>query len=94
MRSIKTVVALSLLAGLTLTLAAPREATAQAQSCAWYADTAIKQQQQNEVRKCGFSGPEWNTDRAAHLAWCATQGPDSWKAQAQNRERKLAGCKR
>ena len=25
---------------------------------------------------------------------CATQSPDSWKAQAQNRERKLAGCKR
>jgi hypothetical protein len=94
MRSIRSVVAFSLLAGLSLALATPREAAAQAQSCAWYADTAIKQQQQNEVRKCGFSGPEWNTDRAAHLAWCGTQSPDSWKAQAQNRERKLAGCKR
>jgi hypothetical protein len=94
MRSIKTVAALLLLAGLALLLAVPREAVAQAANCAWYADTAIKQQQQNELRKCGFSGPEWNTDRQAHLTWCATQSPDSWKAQAQGRERKLAGCKR
>ena len=94
MRSITTVVALLLLAGLALLLAAPRDAAAQAANCAWYADTAIKQQQQNELRKCGFAGPEWNTDRQAHLAWCTTQSPDSWKAQAQNRERKLAGCKR
>ena len=94
MRSITTVAALLLLAGLALLLAAPRDAAAQAANCAWYADTAIKQQQQNELRKCGFAGPEWNTDRQAHLAWCTTQSPDSWKAQAQNRERKLAGCKR
>jgi hypothetical protein len=94
MRSITTVAPLLLLAGLALLLAAPRDAAAQAANCAWYADTAIKQQQQNELRKCGFAGPEWNTDRQAHLAWCTTQSPDSWKAQAQNRERKLAGCKR
>jgi hypothetical protein len=94
MRSITTVAALLLLAGLALLLAAPRDAAAQAANCAWYADTAIKQQQQNELRKCGFAGPEWNTDRQAHLAWCTTQSPDSWKAQAQSRERKLAGCKR
>ena len=93
MRSITTV-ALLLLAGLALLLAVPRDAAAQAANCAWYADTAIKQQQQNELRKCGLAGPEWNTDRQAHLAWCTTQSPDSWKAQAQNRERKLAGCKR
>jgi hypothetical protein len=94
MPSFKTVAALAPLAGLALMLAAPRAAMAQASSCSWYADTAIKQQQQNELRKCGFTGPEWNADRQAHLTWCATQSPDSWRAQAQNRERKLAGCKR
>ena len=46
-REAPSVVAFSILAGLALTLAAPRDAAAQAQSCAWYADTAIKQQQQN-----------------------------------------------
>jgi hypothetical protein len=93
MRSLKTVAALAPFAGLAL-MVAPPAALAQASSCGWYADTAIKQQQQNELRKCGFSGPEWSADRQAHLAWCATQSPDNWKAQAQNRERKLAGCKR
>ena len=94
MRSINIFAALLLLAGLALTLALPRGAAAQAASCAWYANTAIKQQQQNQQRKCGFTGPEWNASRQAHLDWCATQSPDSWKAQAQNRERKLVGCKR
>jgi hypothetical protein len=91
MRSLKTIAAL---AGLALIMLAPRLADAQVNSCGWYADTAIKQQQQNELRKCGFTGPEWNADRQSHLSWCATQSPDSWKAQAQNRERKLASCKR
>ena len=94
MRSLKTVAALAPVAGLAVMLAVPHAAHAQASNCGWYADTAIKQQQQNEVRKCGFNGPEWSADRAAHLTWCATQSPDSWKAQAQNRERKLASCKR
>ena len=93
MRSIKTVVALTLLAGLAGS-AASRAAMAQAASCNWYADMAIKQQQQNELRKCGFTGPEWNSNRQVHFTWCATQSPDSWKAQAQARERQLASCKR
>ena len=93
MRSIKTVVALTLLAGLAAN-ATPRAALAQTAGCTWYADMALKQQQQNELRKCGFTGPEWNSNRQAHLAWCATQAPDTWKVRAQNRERQLAGCKR
>lgn len=77
-----------------LMLAPAPAALAQATSCAWYADTALKQQQQNEQRKCGFTGPEWSANRQAHLAWCATQPLDSWKTQAQKREQRLAGCKR
>ncbi len=75
MRSLKTVAALAPLAGLALILAAPRAAMAQASSCGWYADTAIKQQQQNELRKCGFAGPEWSADRQAHLTWCGDAEP-------------------
>jgi hypothetical protein len=66
---------------------------AQTANCGWYADTSLKQQQQNEVKKCGFEGPEWGTSRQAHLAWCATQPPDAWKAVAQKRQQMLAGCK-
>jgi hypothetical protein len=69
-------------------------ASAQGANCTWYADTALKQQQRNEQGKCGFAGPEWSMSRQTHLAWCATQNPDSWKAAAQKREQLLAGCKR
>jgi len=75
-------------------LAAPAAATGQTANCNWYADTALKQQQRNERAKCGFTGPQWSMNRQAHLFWCATQDPDHWKAEAQKRERMLAGCKR
>ena len=87
----RTLAALTFLAS-ALALSAP--AGAQAANCAWYADTSLKQQQQNELKKCGFRGPEWNTSRQTHLLWCATQTPDAWKAQAHKREQMLAGCKR
>jgi hypothetical protein len=67
---------------------------AQALNCSWYATTALKQQQQNEQRKCGFKGPEWSSNRQAHAAWCASQAPDRWKKEAQRREQLLATCKR
>jgi len=67
---------------------------AQALNCNWYADTALKQQQQNEQRKCGFKGPEWSSNKQAHVSWCSTQAPDRWKSEAQKREQMLAGCKR
>jgi hypothetical protein len=75
-------------------IAGAAAALAQTASCTWYADMALKQQQQNEQRKCGFTGPEWNPDKQVHLTWCATQSPDVWKAVAQKREKMLAECRR
>jgi hypothetical protein len=72
---------------------APHVASAQMAGCGWYADTAVKQQQQNEHKKCGLKGPEWSSNRQAHLTWCTSQPPDRWKAEAQRREQLLAGCK-
>jgi hypothetical protein len=94
MATIRTGAALAaLLAILATTLALPR-AQAQMTACNWYADTAVKQQQQNERWKCGLKGAEWSSSRQAHLAWCTTQVPDKWKAVAQQREQQLAACKR
>jgi hypothetical protein len=76
-----------------LAFASAPSALAQTVNCAWYADTSLKQQQQNELKKCGFEGAEWSMSRPAHLAWCATQAPDAWKAVAQRRQQMLAGCK-
>ena len=68
-------------------------AAAQAQSpCKWYAATALKQQQENERLKCGFSGNAWHADLGRHLQWCKGVSPDDWKTAAQEREQKLAAC--
>ena len=61
-------------------------------SCDWYAKTALKQQQENEQRKCGFNGPEWSLDLTAHMNWCRGVAPDMWKKKAQQRDQQLAAC--
>ena len=68
-------------------------ATAQAQTtCQWYAATALKQQQDNERLKCGFTGLAWHADLGRHLEWCKGVSPDEWKTAAQEREQQLAEC--
>jgi hypothetical protein len=63
-------------------------------SCDTYGKLALRQMQENEQKKCGFKGPEWNTDLKAHMNWCATVGPDQWKIQLQKREQALAACEK
>lgn len=85
----------TLLAAAVLGTAWLLPATATAQSgCDWYAKTALKQQQENEQRKCGFKGPQWNADLNAHTIWCRTVAPDVWKKEAQLRDQQLAACAR
>ncbi len=73
-------------------LAATAEANAQA-NCDEYGRLALKQQKENETRKCGFTGDPWNPKLEAHVAWCQTVGPEQWKQQLQMRTQALAGCK-
>lgn len=61
-------------------------------NCQWYGSTALKQQQQNEKLKCGFTGPEWHSDLSRHSAWCGQVPPDVWKASARQRDQMLADC--
>ena len=75
---------------LCLSLASP-VANAQA-SCDWYAKTALKQQQDNERMKCGFTGEAWNADLKAHGTWCQSVPPDTWKEQAKKRDQDLTTC--
>ena len=66
---------------------------AQAQgNCQWYAATALKQQQENERLKCGFTGVAWHADLGRHLTWCKGVSPDEWKSAAQERDAMLAKC--
>lgn len=90
MRMIRSIVwaavAVGAASGLTLSSAAAQS------TCEWYGRHALKQQQENAERKCGFSGPEWSLDIKAHVTWCATVAPDVWKKAAQKRDQDLAAC--
>jgi hypothetical protein len=60
--------------------------------CDWYAQTALKQQQENERLKCGLIGAAWTNDLKAHQAWCGSVAPDQMKTEAQAREQQLQAC--
>ena len=76
---------------LGVALGSSSQAFAQA-NCDTYGKLALKQMQENEQKKCGLLGQEWNTDLKAHMAWCATVAPDQWKLQLQKRELALSAC--
>jgi hypothetical protein len=86
MRAIATLLVLG-----TATLGLPTPAAAQA-NCDWYANTAVKQQQENEKFKCGFKGDGWSADRKSHMGWCGSVAPDAWKKAAQTRDQELQAC--
>lgn len=67
-------------------------ASAQAATCDWYANTALQQQKVNVDRKCGQKGESWSFDRAAHIVWCQSVSPEQWKKQAQFRDQELTKC--
>lgn len=40
------------------------------EKCREYAGLALKQNQENIQRRCGFSGPRWSSDFNGHYQWC------------------------
>ena len=44
----------------SLGLAALASSAAAQSNCDWYAKTAVRQQQINEDKKCGFTGDAWH----------------------------------
>lgn len=84
---------LAALSAAVLLAATFQSGTSHAQAnCQWYASTALKQQQDNERLKCGFTGPAWNSDLKAHMTWCSGVAPDMWRQSAQKRDQDLAAC--
>lgn len=74
------------------TLAVAATGAAAQSNCEWYAKTAVRQQQINEEKRCGFIGDAWHKDLAAHMKWCAGVAPDFWKSEAQKRNQQLDAC--
>jgi hypothetical protein len=91
MLTIRTYAAVGAVTAFSALVLAPASSFAQT-NCDWYGATALKQQQQNEKLKCGFTGADWSPDLKAHIAWCGNVAPDVWKAAAQRRDQQLSRC--
>jgi hypothetical protein len=63
-------------------------------NCDAYAGAAVAQSQQNEIFKCGFSGPAWSSDFNAHRQWCLAPATKMQNLTAEDNARKqaLAQC--
>lgn len=60
-----------------------------------YALVSVKQQKENESKQCGFSSSgdvSWSKDIEAHVTWCSSQRPQTWRAVLQTRQEMLANC--
>lgn len=91
MTSVRTVSALTMIAAAASIASLPGVVHAQS-SCKWYSATALKQQQENERLKCGFTGAAWHSNVPEHLNWCASVAPAVMKESAQQRDKMLADC--
>lgn len=64
-----------------------------AQFCNGYADTAVEQNDENDERDCGFSGPRWSDNRTNHFAWCMLF-PQRAEEEQRARQDQLRECRR
>ena len=60
--------------------------------CAAYADRAVRQNEENTRRSCGFSGPPWHGNYAAHNEWCLGAPRAAADAEKNARDAELARC--
>lgn len=59
-------------------------------NCDAYAGGAVAHHQQNEIFKCGFSGPAWSGDFNAHRQWCLKSATTVQDVTAEDNARKQA----
>jgi hypothetical protein len=71
-------------------LAAPAALADANLNCDAYAGAAVAQQQQNLAQGCGFSGPAWSADFAAHRNWCLSPATKMANLTNENNARNAA----
>jgi hypothetical protein len=54
-------------------------------SCTQYAVHSVEQNDTNNRRNCGGTGPRWHSDRGTHLRWCI--GANPWDLQGEKSAR-------
>ncbi|QKK03414.1 MAG: hypothetical protein HND55_12540 [Pseudomonadota bacterium] len=69
----------------------PAELSASAR-CQAYTLTAVAQQRQNELERCGYTGSAWSADANMHRAWCADQVPATLDGETRARTAALQSC--
>jgi len=92
MKTIRTLTALAVVAGMGAIVLAPTSGHA-GSVCTWYLKKALQQHQLNVQKRCGKKGDQWSANPAVHLKWCAGAGPDKAKVMVAERDRELATCK-
>ena len=61
--------------------------------CAVYAATAVNQNKENISRKCGFTGPRWDSNVANHESWCRVVNAALPKSEDTARTQDLERCR-
>lgn len=61
-------------------------------ACEEYTLTALAQARQSRERGCGFAGPRWDSDDAAHRAWCGGQPTAVLESETRARTGDLERC--
>lgn len=61
-------------------------------NCSAYAATAVAQNDQNMMQKCGFAGPRWSNDFNGHAKWCETATMADLTSEDKARKSMLAQC--
>ena len=60
--------------------------------CDYYASRAVRQFRANEAMACGFSGPRWQANLAAHKNWCLNVTYAAINQEDQARRNSLLLC--
>lgn len=60
--------------------------------CTQYARTAVRQNQLNERKKCGFTGNRWTNDYNGHYNWCMAVAENTSHQETQARKVFLDNC--
>lgn len=94
LRSMQRQVLLGLMGMVLITPAAYSEIKTliKADECAEYANTALKQHEENLSRKCRQTGERWHDNYAGHFGWCQTQEEESISSETDVRRKILESC--
>ena len=60
--------------------------------CEAYAKSAVRQNEENVQRNCGFTGGSWHSDYDAHYRWCRSVSSKMAKSATRARNKSLDNC--